>query len=113
MPTKTTDNGRWTYHVDAKRFTWPATIDTDDGDEATVDITLPLRIKARLIRQIAKDDDADIETIFKMIEAVAPQQVSTCEDMDMAELSTMFATWQTEYQALAGASMGESDSSLT
>ncbi|MGL5910665.1 MAG: hypothetical protein ACRCZP_11730 [Phycicoccus sp.] len=112
MPTKSTPDGRWTYQIDGKRFTWTATIDDADGAEAEVAVVLPMRLKAKLLRKLATGDD-DIEVIFDIIEAVAPQHLATADEMDMTELSVMFATWQREYAALAGASLGESEGSST
>jgi hypothetical protein len=97
MPTKKTDTGR-SYKVDGKTFTWTS----DEGNE----VVLPMRLKLRVIRQLA-GRDMDAAVMFDILEAIAPGQAEAFDDMDVNDFQAMFATWQEEYNALTGATLGE------
>lgn len=97
MPTKTTDDGR-SYTVTGKTFEWT----TDDG--ATV--TLPLRIKLKVIRAMDADS-LDAAGMFAILDGIAPGHADVFDEMDLNDFSRMFVTFQREYQALSGASLGE------
>lgn len=102
MPTKSTpDDTSKRYEVSGKTFTWT----TEDGDK----VTIPLRIKLGLVRKIAAEqgDDMDATVMFAMLEALVPDQADALDDMDVNDFAHMFRTWQSEYQTLAGASLGE------
>lgn len=103
MPTKTTPAGR-EYEVDGKTFTWHP---LDDNDETgnLPDISIPLRIKLKLVRQMAGELDND--SMFAMLEALIPGQADTLDEMDVNDFQHMFAAWQTEYNQLTGATPGE------
>lgn len=97
MPSKTTDAGK-SYEVDGKTFTWH----TEDGG----DVTLPMRIKLKVIRAMG-DRDLDTNAMFDILEAIAPGQGDVLDEMDLNEFTRMFTAWQAEYQQLSGASLGE------
>lgn len=101
MPTKTTASGR-EYEVDGKAFRWT----TDDGDV----VSIPLRIKLKLLRSMA-GDELDAASMFKMLDALIPEQAEQLDEMDVNDFQAMFTTWQAEYQALSGASLGEAGGS--
>ena len=106
MPTKTTDAGR-EYEVDGKKFIWHP---LDDNDEAgnMADVVMPLRFKLGIVRQMAERDLNNVTVMFDIIEAVAPGQAEVLDEMDLVtDFQPMFETWQTEYEALSGASLGE------
>lgn len=102
MPKKKTATGR-EYDVTGKAFTWHP--DSDEG-ETLPDVTLPLRIKLKLIRRM-NDVNLDAAGMFAMLEAVAPGQMDTFDEMDVNDFTDCFTTWQSEYQALQGATPGE------
>lgn len=92
------------YTVEGRTFTWT----TEDGDT----VTIPLRIRLGMIRQIThKALDAD--TMFEILDDLIPDQAEVLDNMDLNDFQSMFAAWQREYQALAGASLGESSGSST
>lgn len=101
MPTKKTKQGH-PYKVDGKAFTWT----TEDESE----VTIPLRVKMKTLRAMS-DVDMDADGMFKMIEAIAPGQSEALDEMDVNDFTNMFGAWQKEYQALSGATLGESSSS--
>lgn len=97
MPTKHATTGKQ-YAIDGKTFTWT----TDEG--ATV--TIPMRLKLGVIRSMAgKELDAD--TMFQIIDAIAPGQADVMDEQDVNDFTSMFTTWQSEYTALQGATPGE------
>lgn len=49
--------------------------------------------------------------MFAMLEAVIPNQSATLDQMDVNDFTEMFTTWNNEYTALTGASLGESSGS--
>lgn len=86
------------YTVDEKLFVWT----TDEGDS----VTIPMRLKLGVIRKMSgRDVDADV--MFEIIDAVAPGQESVLDEMDVRDFQRMFLAWQTEYNASAGATLGE------
>lgn len=106
MPTKKTDAGV-EYEVDDKKFTWHP---EDDNGNRAGGVVIPLRIKLKLIRSMA-DRELDSAAMFDMLSALAPNQQDVLDDMDVNDFQEMFTTWQSEYNALTGASLGESSSS--
>lgn len=98
MPTKKADGGQ-SYKVTGKQLEWT----TEDGDT----VTLPMRIKLKVIRQMA-GRDLDAAAMFDMLETLVPDQGAVLDEMDVNDFQAMFTTWQTEYNALTGATPGES-----
>jgi hypothetical protein len=108
MPTKTTPAGR-EYEIDGKRLTWHPL--DDDGETGTVpDVTIPLRLKLGVLRSMS-DRELDAAAMFSMLEAVIPNQAETLDQMDVNDFTEMFTTWNNEYTALTGATLGESSGS--
>ena len=103
MPTKKTDAGR-EYEVDGKRLTWHPL--DDDGNANGASVTIPLRIKLKVVRAMG-DRDMDTGAMFDMLEALIPDQAETLDEMDINDFQEMFTTWQAEYNSLTGASLGE------
>lgn len=101
MPEKKTKADK-PYRIDGKKFVWT----TDEGDT----VTIPLRIKLKLIRSMA-GRDLDAASMFDMLEALIPGQADTLDEMDVNDFQAMFKAWQTEYNALTGATLGESSGS--
>lgn len=97
MPAKKTETGRQ-YRVDGKSFIWT----TEDGPE----VAIPLRVKLKVIRQMA-GKDLDAVAMFEMLEALIPDQSDVLDEMDVNDFQSMFAAWQREYNALTGATPGE------
>lgn len=106
---KTTATGR-DYEVDAKRLTWTPL--DDDGNPAKFTVTIPLRLKVKTLRGMA-GRDLDPAAMFDLLDSVIPNQADALDEMDVLDLQEMFTTWQEEYNARAGASLGESSSSST
>lgn len=96
MPTKTHEGKP--YRVTGKKFVWT----TEDGAE----VSIPLRLKLRVIRSMA-DRDMDASAMFDILGAIIPGQEEVLDDMDVNDFQSMFLAWQTEYNALAGATPGE------
>jgi hypothetical protein len=105
MPTKTTPAGR-TYEVEGKKFTWHP---LDDNDELgnMPDITIPLRIKMKLVWALPPGDltPDDMRNILEAL--IPPDQVDVLGEMDSNDFVACFAAWNTEYGLLGGASLGE------
>lgn len=105
MPTKTTKDGR-PYDIDGKRLTWHP--EDDDGVQGNLpDITIPLRLKLGLVLDLA-DREFDNKVMAEMLQAIIPDQMEALRQMDVNDFQDMFTTWQTEYNTLTGASLGES-----
>lgn len=104
MPTKKTDTGR-EYEIDGKRFVWRP-LDDDDQPGNLPDVEIPLRIKLGTIRALAHRD-LDAAAMFDILEQVIPDQAEALDEMDLNDFQAMFSTWQAEYQALSGATLGE------
>lgn len=102
MPTKTAKTGE-PYKIDGKKFVWT----TEDGDE----VTIPLRIKLKVLRSLAGEDAENVATMFKLLEQIIPDQGDALDEMDVNDFVRCFTTWQREYNALNGASLGESSGS--
>lgn len=107
MPEKTTTDGR-TYKVDGKMFVW--TPEGDDGQPVDAQVRIPLRIKLKVIRALA-GRPLDNEVMFEMLEALIPEQADVLDEMDVNDFQAMFTAWQSEYNTVSGASLGESSSS--
>lgn len=104
MPTKETATGR-KYEVDGKRFVWHPL--DDEGDAGNLpDVTIPLRIKLKVIRSMS-EDNLDASAMFRMLEALIPDQGETLDEMDVNDFVAMFTTWQAEYNSVTGATPGE------
>lgn len=110
MPEKTTPNGR-TYNVDGKRFTWYP-LDEDDQPGNLAPVTIPLRIKFGLVRDLV-GQGLDAQGMFDFLNRLIPDQADALDEMDLNDFQDMFGTWQGEYEALSGASLGESGGSST
>jgi hypothetical protein len=102
MPTKKTATGR-SYATDGKTFTWT----TDEG----VELGIPLRIKLRVIRQLANEDPENVATMFLILEQIIPGQAEALDEMDVNDFTAMFAAWNDEYTSMTGANLGESSRS--
>lgn len=107
MPEKTTAAGR-RYEVDGRRFTW---FPLDDDDNEGEPLTLPLRIKLGAVRGMM-GENLDASAMLAILGKIAPEDVvERMDEMDLSDFEAMFATWNKEYSALSGASLGESASS--
>lgn len=104
MPVKKTDAGR-SYKVDGKKLTWTT---EDDGNQ----IEIPLRVKMKVIRAVGSQD-MDAEGMFALLELIVPDQSELLDEMDVNDFQAMFTTWQSEYELLSGATLGESEGSST
>lgn len=102
MPEKTAKNGS-TYAIDGKHLTWT----TDEG----VKLEVPLRIKLKVIREMADADPNNVATMFAILEQIIPGEKDTLDEMDVNDFTAMFTTWNEEYAALSGAALGESSGS--
>ncbi len=109
MADKTSKSGR-TYTVDGKKFSW-FPLD-DDDNPLTEPVTIPLRIKLGLVREMA-EQKLDAEGKFLLLSKLIPGQVAALDEMDLNDFQDMFGSWQDEYEALSGASLGESQDSST
>jgi len=98
MPEKTSKTGK-AYKVGDKSFTWT----TDSGDT----VKIPLRLQMKTLRAMSGRDLDDIETMFDLIDAVAPGQEAVIDEQDVNDFQEMFTTWQKEYTALTGSTLGE------
>lgn len=107
MPSKKTEAGV-EYEVDGKKFTWHP--EDDDGNRDGKSLTIPLRVKLKLIRSMS-DRDLDSSAMFDILSALAPNQQDVMDEMDVNDFQECFSAWQREYSALTGASLGESSSS--
>lgn len=101
MPEKKTKNGQ-RYKVDGRTFTWT----TDDAFDDPFQVTIPLRIKLRIIREM-NDRELDADAMAEMLERIIPEQAEKFPDMDTNDFVSMFLAWQSEYEKLSGASLGE------
>jgi hypothetical protein len=103
MPSKKSKTGQQ-YTIDGKTFVWTST-------EAEVEVKIPMRIKLKTLRAFSGRNLDDFETMFDLLDAVAPGQAEALDEMDLNEFQVMFDAWQTEYNALSGATLGEASSS--
>lgn len=88
--------------VKGKVFTWA----TEDGGT----LTIPLRVKMKTLIEL-NDVLLDAAGMFKMIEAIAPDQAAVVEEMDSNDFTAAFNAWQDAYNSVEGASLGESEGS--
>lgn len=108
MPTKKTDAGV-EYEVTGKKLIWHP--EDDEGGRGNLPaVEIPMRIKLKLIRSMA-DRELDSGAMFDIIGALIPDREADLDEMDVNDFQAMFSTWQDEYNALTGASLGESSSS--
>lgn len=83
-----------------KDFTWPL----EDGSG---EITLPLKMKVKILREARGKSDLDF--MFIVIDGIAPPKVQAqIDEMDAGELKRMFEQWQVAWQARSGASVPQS-----
>jgi len=104
MPILTTDAGR-EYKVTGKKLIWyPERID----DTTPTEVSLPLRIKLKLLLAIGEDDvTASNERMLDFIRALAADQIDAIQEMDVNDFGQMFTTWLETYNTLNGVSLGE------
>ena len=98
MPEKTTKGGR-SYTINGKQMTWTS----EEGSE----VTIPLRIKLKVIRSMADQDLDNVATMFQLLEQIIPGQAEVLDEMDVNDFTAMFNAWNEEYGALSGAALGE------
>lgn len=91
--------------VEGKTFVWT----TEDGEP----VTIPLRIKLKVLRAVGSERDLDAEAMFDMLGLLIPDQAEVLDEMDVNDFTAMFAAWQKAYNERAGAQLGESSSSST
>lgn len=103
MPTKKTQNA--SYDIDGKVFIWHP-LDDDDQRGDLADVKIPMRIKLKVIRDIA-GRDLDVAAMFDILERIIPDQADELDEMDLSDFQAMFSAWQAEYQKLSGATLGE------
>jgi hypothetical protein len=108
MPEKTTKDGR-TYRIDGKAVYWPP--EDDDGVQGNLpEIRIPLRLKMKTVLSLG-GRAMDNTVMNDLLAAVIPDQADALGEMDVNDFQDMFATWQSEYNTLTGASLGESSGS--
>jgi hypothetical protein len=107
MVTKQSSNGS-SYEIDGRRFIWHP--EPFEGEETLPDVVIPLRIKMGLVLDIA-GQELDNSVIATMFERIIPAQMDVVREMDVNDCQEMFTTWQADYNALTGASLGESSGS--
>lgn len=105
MPEKKTDAGR-KYNVTGKKFTWHP-LDDDDKTGTIPDVSIPLRLKLGSLRKLSGQNGDDVDTMFALLQEVIPGQEEVLDQMDVSDFVAMFTTWQSEYNALTGATPGE------
>lgn len=100
------DTGR-VYEIANKgrRFVWHADVWEDEG-ETPFDVTIPLRLKLAVVYEMA-DREMDAAAMRDLLAEVIPNQAEALGNMDMGDFQAMFTTWQSEYNALTGATPGE------
>lgn len=104
MPTKKTKSGR-EYEISGKKFSW---FPLDDDDKpASEAVVIPLRLKLKTVLATV-DREMDAKWMAELLAEIAPGHAEVIEDMDLNDFQEMFVTWQAEYEALSGASLGES-----
>lgn len=105
MPKKKTDAGR-EYEVNGKKFVWHPLDDDDEAGNLEA-IVIPLRLKLKIVYALADRNLNDAAAMRDLLEGVIPDQSEALGEMDLLDFQDMFSTWQTEYNALSGASLGE------
>lgn len=98
MPEKQAKTGQ-TYSIDGKTFIWT----TDEGDK----VKIPMRLKVGVIRSLAGQDLDDISVMFDLLDKIAPKQQAKLDEQDVNDFTSMFLTWQDEYNLLNKVSLGE------
>lgn len=88
--------------VKGKVFTWT----TEDGDT----LTIPLRVPMKTLLEL-NDVILDAAGMFKMIEAIAPDQIELVNTMDSNDFTAAFNAWNAAYSGGEDASLGESEGS--
>jgi hypothetical protein len=104
MPAKTTKADQ-PYEIDGKTFTWQP-LDDDDVRGNLPPVRIPMRVKLKVIRDLA-GQDLDAAAMFDIFERLIPDQAEALDEMDLNDFQAMFMAWQKEYEALSGASLGE------
>lgn len=89
--------------VEGKAYIWT----TEDGDT----VTIPLRIKLKVLRAVGTSRAFDATEMFAMLELLIPDQTEVLDEMDVNDFTEMFSAWQTAYNESTGAQLGESSSS--
>ncbi|HKY57660.1 MAG TPA: hypothetical protein VJL80_06455 [Aeromicrobium sp.] len=108
MPTKTSNDGR-AFDIDGRKLIWHP--EGEDGEPGGLpDVTIPLRIKLGLVLDHA-EKSFDNEGMAEFLSKLIPDQMETLREMDVNDFQDMFTTWQSEYNMLTGASLGESSRS--
>lgn len=108
MPEKTSKQGR-KYDIDGRKVVWHP--EDDDGETGSIpDIRIPLRLKLGLVLDMASKD-LDNQSMAEMLEAIIPDQMDVLREMDVNDFQDMFQTWQSEYNAVSGATLPESSGS--
>lgn len=110
MPEKTTKQGR-KYAIDGRKLVWHP--EDDEGEQGNAaDILIPLRIKMGLVIDVGTED-FDAKTMVAILDSLIPDRMDDIREMDANDFNDMFLTWQTEYEALSGAKLGESGASVS
>jgi len=107
---KTAKNGT-TYRIEnGKRIIWPAEVDLEAGEEP-FDVSIPLRMKMKVLRPLVGRESDDVGAMFEMLEGIIPDQAALLDEMDLNDFMAMFSTWQAEYELVNGATLGEASGS--
>ena len=93
------------YTVTGKKFTWQPLDDNDERGNLP-EVVIPMRIKLKVIRDLA-GRDLDAAAMFEILERLIPDQADALDEMDINDFQAMFTAWQEEYAAVSGASLGE------
>lgn len=105
---KTSKYGRPYQIENGRRLVWRP--EDDDGEQGEVTVTIPLRLKLGVVLDVA-DLEQTAAGMATLLERVIPGQMDAVRDMDVNDFQDMFGTWQAEYNALNGASLGEPSAS--
>ena len=85
-------------------FIWNST-DPDVGE-----VRVPLKFKGKILKAAKSMQDDELGFMFFVLEQIGVPDAVT-DEMDAAELRSMFAAWQLAWQERAEATLGESSSS--
>ena len=66
-----------------------------------------MRLKVGVIRSLAGQDLDDISVMFDLLDKIAPKQQAKLDEQDVNDFTSMFLTWQDEYNLLNKVSLGE------
>lgn len=105
MPAKTSKTTAAPYRIDGKVFIWQPLDDNDERGKIG-EVKIPLRVKIKVIRSLV-GRELDVDAMFEILDKLAPGQGDVLDEMDANDFQVMFTTWQSEYQSLSGASLGE------